>query len=188
MKYKIDYFTKKECKKIIDLHKTYKHFGFKYDWYKNTYDENNRRVSANSKFQAYLIPNSPHTKWLFDKLQTFFEESTGIRFIHDIFQCQLYKYETGDVFQKHIDLTTEFKNRRYNLGVNLNDDFSGGEYCCWSEDVEDDTMQVIPKNTGTICVYHSRQLHEIKHITEGVRWSLVIKIDADVINENQTII
>ena len=30
MKYKIDYFTKKECKKIIDLHKTYKHFGFKY--------------------------------------------------------------------------------------------------------------------------------------------------------------
>ena len=188
MKYKIDYFTKKECEKIIDLHKTYKDFGFNYDWYKNVYDENNRREGKTSKFDAYLIPNSPHTKWLFDKLQTFFEESTGLTFINNIPKCQLYRYEVGDSFPKHIDLVDIFPKRRYNLGVNLNDDFSGGEYHCWNEDTEDDTMKVIPKKTGTICVYHSRQLHEIKEITKGVRWSLVIKIDADVINEKQTII
>jgi hypothetical protein len=188
MEYKISYFTEKECKKIINLHKTYKNFGFNFDWYKNTYDSNNRKNVGTSAFNAYLIPNSPHTKWIFDKLQTFFEKSTGLKFTNDIFNCQLYRYETGDLFEKHIDLVETFPKRRYNLGVNLNQNYSGGEYYCWAEDTEDDTVQLIPKNTGTICVYHSRQLHEIKEITKGVRWSLVIKIESDIINEKMTLI
>mgnify|MGYP000624747267 CR=1 FL=1 len=32
MKYKKNYFSKTECKKIINLHKTYKNFGFNFDW------------------------------------------------------------------------------------------------------------------------------------------------------------
>lgn len=188
MHYKKNYFNKTECEKIIQLHKTYKNFGFKYDWYKNIYDENNRRVGVTSKFYAYLIPLSPHTKWLFNKLQIFFEETYGLKFVNNISTCQLYKYETGDMFKKHIDLAIDYPKRRYNLGVNLNEDFEGGEYYCWAENIEDDTIQTIPKNAGTICVYHSRQLHEIKEITKGVRWSLVIKITSDMINEKQTII
>jgi len=126
MKYKKNYFSKTECKKIINLHKTYKNFGFNFDWYKNTYDENNRREGGTSKFHAYLIPNSPHTKWLFDRLQIFLEESTGLKFIKNIDWCQLYRYETGDVFQKHIDLAAQYPKRRYNFGFNLNQIYDGG--------------------------------------------------------------
>ena len=108
--------------------------------------------------------------------------SGTIKFLENIQGCQLYKYKPGDVFPKHIDLSADYPNRRYNLGVNLNENYNGGEYQCWAENIEDETMQIIPKNTGTICLYHSRQLHEIKEITEGERWSLVIKIDADIIN------
>ena len=188
MQYKKNYFNKTECKKIINLHKIYKDYGFNYDWYKNACDKDNRRKNNPSKFYTYLIPNAPYTKWLFDKLQFFFENETGIKFTENIKGCQLYKYKTGDVFPKHIDLAKDYPNRRYNLGVNLNENYNGGEYQCWAENIEDETMQIIPKNTGTICLYHSRQLHEIKEITEGERWSLVIKIDADIINEKQTII
>jgi hypothetical protein len=188
MKYKENYFSKAECKKIINLHKTYKSFGFKYDWYRNMYDANNRREGDTSKFYAYYLPNTPHTKWLFDKLQTFFEENTDVKLKKDIKGCQLYKYESGDVFGKHIDLTKVFPTRRYNLGVNLNENYKGGEYYCWAEDMVDETMQVIPKTEGTMCVYHSRQLHEIKEITKGERWSLVVKIESDMINEKQNII
>ena len=87
------------------------------------------------------------------------------------------------------DLNNAFSEGQYGFadGGATKEDIYNAQFAD-DEDVEDDTMQVIPKNTGTICVYHSRQLHEIKHITEGVRWSLVIKIDADVINEKQTII
>jgi hypothetical protein len=183
MKYKENYFSKSECKKIINLYKTYKNFGFKYNWYKDSYDKNNRRQTGGSKFYGYLIPNITTTKWLFDKLQIFLEENTGLKFIKNIDCCQLYKYETGDVFQQHIDLTDMFPKRRYNLGVNLNENYEGGEYYCWAEDIENDTIQLIPKNTGTICMYNSRQLHEIKEITKGIRWSLVIKIESDLINE-----
>jgi|LakMenEpi03Aug12_release.lakeMendotaPanAssembly.Ray.scaffolds.fasta_scaffold132543_3 hypothetical protein len=188
MKYESNYFSKAECKKIINLHKTYKTYGFNYDWYKNMYDKNNRKNGGTSKFSAYYLPNTPYTKWLFDKLQTFFEENTDLKFTKDIYGCQLYKYETGDIFPKHIDLTNSFPTRRYNMGINLNENFEGGEYYCWTEDTEDDTMQIIPQTTGTICLYHSRQLHEIKEITNGERWSLVIKIESDMINEKQIII
>lgn len=183
----INYFSKKECKKIISLHKTYKNYGFNFDWYRQTYDKNNRRDDM-SKLQAYLIPNVPYTKWMYDKLQSFFEQSTGIKFISPLHHCQLYKYQTGDVFPKHVDLNAEFSDRRWNLGINLNDDYEGGEYLCWDNLNEDDTMKIIPKSAGTICLYHSRQLHEIKEITKGERWSLVVKIESQHIDEKINLI
>lgn len=188
MKYITNYFTNKECKKIINLSKTYKNYGFNYEWYKNTYDKDNRRQKGTSKFQAYLIPNAPYTKWIFDKIQIFFEETTEVKFKKDLIQCQLYKYVEGDEFQKHIDLTNDFPKRRWNLGVNLNENYEGGDYLCWTEDVEDENVMVIPKISGTICLYHSRQLHEIKKITKGIRWSLVIKVESDYIQEKKQFI
>jgi Rps23 Pro-64 3,4-dihydroxylase Tpa1-like proline 4-hydroxylase len=188
MKYKKNYFSKNECKKIINLHKTYKNYGFNYDWYKNIYNKDNRREAKTNTFYAYLIPNSPYTKWIFDKLQMFFEETMFIEFTKNIKSCQLYKYKTGDVFQKHVDLSAEHPKRRYNLGVNLNENYEGGEYYCWDGMAADETKQIVPKETGTICTYHSRQLHEIKEITKGERWSLVIKIESDIINEKKTMI
>ena len=188
MEYKKNYFNKRECNKIINLHKTYKNYGFNYDWYNFMYDENNRTKAHTSRFYAYLIPNTPHTKWLFNKMQMFFEETTGLKFTKEMESCQLYKYATGDVFYKHIDLHPLFPKRRYNLGINLNENYDGGEYYCWDGMFENDTLEIIPKDAGTICVYHSRQLHEIKEITKGERWSLVTKIESDTINEKQSII
>ena len=186
MFYKINYFTKKECKQIIELHKTYKDYGFRYDWYKETYDANNRlKIKSTANFYAYLIPNVSYTKWMYNKIHTFFEENTGIKIIKPLIYCQLYKYTIDDVFPKHIDLIDKFPNRRWNLGVNLNEDYEGGEYLCWEGMVENDTVQIVPKSTGTMCGYHSKQLHEIKKITKGERWSLVIKVESENIDEKK---
>lgn len=189
MFYKKNYFTKKECKKIIQFHKIYKEYGFMYDWYNQTYDKNNRiKLNNTAAFCAYLIPNTPHTKWMFDKIHRFFEDNTGIKFTKELLRCQLYKYTVGDVFPKHIDLSNVHPRRRWNLGINLNEEYEGGEYLCWNGMKEDDSLEIIPKSAGTMCGYHSKQLHEIKKITKGERWSLVIKIESEFIDEEINII
>jgi len=189
MNYELGYFTKEECEKIINLNKVYKDYGFRYEWYTKTYDKNNRKdINGLISFQAFLIPNDENTKWIFDRVQNFFEKVTGIKFKIPINVCQLYNYGVGDKFPKHIDLNATFPKRRWNLGVQLNEDYEGGEYLCWNGLNENDSVKFIPKNTGTICGYHSRQLHEIKEITSGNRWSLVFKVESDFINEKKSII
>ncbi len=189
MHHQLNYFTNIECDTIINLSNEYKDYGFKYQWYRDNYDKNNRKnINEITSFQSFLIPNDSNTNWIFNKIEYFFEEVTQIKFKKSINVCQLYKYSYGDKFYKHIDLNTFFPKRRWNLGVQLNEDYEGGEYLCWNGLNEDDSVKIIPKNTGTICCYHSRQLHEIKEITKGNRWSLVIKIDSDFIYEKKSII
>jgi hypothetical protein len=188
MKHALNFFTKKECSQIINLNKTYKDHSKNIDWYRNLYDENNRRKIGDSGFYGYYIPNAPKTRWIFDKIESFFAEAIGTELKSSIKGCQLYRYEAGDFFPKHIDLSPEYKNRRWNVGVHLNEGYEGGEYYCWEGDADDNRYAIVPKNTGTICVYHSRQLHEIKNITRGTRWSLVIKIHSEELNEKKSII
>ena len=188
MKHALNFFTKKECSQIINLNKTYKDYGKNIDWYRNIYDINNRRRMGESGFYSYYIPNAPKTKWIFDRIESFFSRAVGINLKCHIKGCQLYRYDEGDSFPKHIDLVPGFKDRRWNIGVHLNEDYEGGEYYCWEGDVENNKYMIVPKNIGTICVYHSRQLHEIKKISKGSRWSLVIKIHSEEISEVKAII
>jgi hypothetical protein len=41
--------------------------------------------------------------------------------------CTLHRYTIGDHFAKHIDLAKGYEDRRYNLGIQLNEEYEGGE-------------------------------------------------------------
>jgi predicted 2-oxoglutarate/Fe(II)-dependent dioxygenase YbiX len=73
-----------------------------------------------------------------------------------------------------------FEDRRYNLGIQLNEDYEGGEYVCFGPN---DEKIIISKEIGTGLAYHCSVPHEIKKITKGERWSIVMPITKKIIIE-----
>ena len=126
-------------------------------------------------YNVYVIKNTAETEWMFNKLMLWFSEVSNIKINHNhiIRVCTLHRYGIGDAFATHIDLSHGFEERRYNLGIQLNDTYTGGEYICWDDN---NNECLISKQTGTALSYHGRILHEIKEITSGERWSIVMPI------------
>jgi len=188
MFYTINYFTNDECTKIIQYSEKYKNYGFNLDWYKKIYNNDNRRKNKEINLQGYIIPNDSETNWIFEKIKKYFEETTKIKFLKDIDDIFLAKYSVGDVFPKHTDLTEKFPNRKYNIGIHLNDDYVGGEFKIWETQNVEEEPNIFPKKEGTIFVYQPHQLHEISKINKGIRWSIVKIIESDLLEIKKTLI
>ena len=80
------------------------------------------------------------------------------------------KYLTGDHLGRHNDyggnkFTEDFV---YNINVRLNDDYKGGEFYL------DDSLYNKP--VGELYHYKSSQYHEVKKVTEGIRYSAIFYI------------
>jgi hypothetical protein len=176
MIYQEKIFTKEECDKIITYSNTYKNTE---GWFKKEHIKitDNRLVGNNHKFSynVYVITNDKNTEWFFNKLLNWFSLQNEIKLNTDrkLLMCTLHCYSDGDSFAKHIDLLPGFENRRYNLGIQLNDSYEGGEYVCWDGN---NNEVLISKETGTALSYNCKIPHEIKKITKGERWSIVMPI------------
>ena len=161
MIYQEQIFTKEECNEIVQYSKIYTNVeGYYTDKVKII---NNRLTSLNGGFgyNVYVILNDEKTKWFFDKLLTWFSLVSKIQ-IHQnekIDFCSLHCYIKGDRFPRHIDLNNGYTNRRYNLGIQLNNDYEGGEYVCLDKN---ENEILISKETGTALSYHCSVPHEIK--------------------------
>lgn len=176
-------FTEQECNKIIEYSKIYKNTDNSFRLNPNVNIIDNRLTSADGVLSYYVfaIRNDLNTEWFFNKLINWFSLQSGIKLNPNqkIQMCTLHCYNTGDKFPKHTDLTREFEDRRYNLGIQLNNDYEGGEYLCW-DDKNNEVL--LSKETGTAVAYHCRIPHEIKEITNGKRWSIVMPIlDSEII-------
>ena len=132
-------------------------------------------TKTNTSYRVFVIKNTLETEWMFNKLLEWFGNVNNIKINYDnkVKVCTLHQYSVGDAFSKHIDLTKGHDTRRYNLGIQLNDSYEGGEYLCWDND---NNEVLISKQIGTALSYHCRIFHEIKEITNGERWSIVMPI------------
>ena len=170
-------FTKEECEIIIGYSNLENNIPtFNFNNISSVKYENNRIEFPNlASYNVYNIENTPNTEWMFNRILFWFEKNSGIKLNPKMKHtgCTLHKYIKGDKFSKHIDLTTGFENRRYNLGIQLNDNYDGGEYICWDDNQNE--IRIL-KETGNAIFYHSRIEHEIKEITKGERWSIVMPI------------
>lgn len=163
-------FTKDECVQIIN--------------YKNYFDISNpdkkNRVGDSKsikKYNFYMIERNDETKWVFERLFNWFFERTGISVsIENVIKGYLHNYNVGDAFPKHIDMTEEFKYRLYNVGVQLNSDYEGGDYIIYPQN------EIISKETGNSYYYASDVPHEVKKIISGNRWSFLYHINRQDIN------
>ena len=184
-------FTKEECEKIISYAiDEKKEFSNLIDLEHSNQKilENNRMIGDNTSYSIYLIMNTKETEWIFDKILFWFSNKSGIKIHSDKFKldkCMLLNYSVGDRFQKHLDISEGFEERRWNLGIQLNDDYKGGDYICYDKD---ENEIILPKDTGTAIAYHISIPHEIKKIEDGNRWSMVLSIPSTFINEKKSVI
>ena len=142
-------FSKEECKSII--------------W------NANQRIAnfdiKDRKYHSQPITYSLETKWLFDKLKTFFEEQSNIQIKKNKEVIHFHKFTKGDWFGKHNDIRD---NRVYAVGVLLNDDFSGGDFKLYNPN-----EIILDKVIGNTYLFDVKIDHEIIPILEGERYSLL---------------
>jgi len=146
-------FTKDECKQIINLSKVLPRV---------ERDESPRLIS----YDFYSIGWNETTKWIFDRLDSYLTETTGIKVIKNLDAVHLFDYSVGDRFLRHRDIY--YKNQIQNIGVCLNEDYEGGEFVLYEP-----TYQVLPKKTGEIYTFKHSLEHEVLEVTSGHRWSLI---------------
>lgn len=146
-------FTKKECDDIISLSKTLP---------KTERDESPRPIS----YDFYSIGWNSETKWIFDRLDLFFTENTGIKVLKSLDAVHLFDYSVGDRFVRHKDIY--YHNQIHNIGVALNEDYEGGEFVLYEPE-----YKILPKKTGSIYTFKHSYEHEVLEVTKGNRWSLI---------------
>jgi hypothetical protein len=176
-------FTEEECDKIIEYKEKYENFLVTP---KNSLMENTRTVFYEDseihwvkKYNVWDIPIDENTEWFYDKIYTWFSDTTGIKLDRESYfntlgaAHKLHEYTAGDKFDLHIDKSWDNLDRIWNLGIQLNSNYTGGDYICYDEENQ---PIYLSKEVGNVVVYNSDTLHEITEILSGIRYSLVIKV------------
>jgi len=187
MIYQEKIFSKEECERIINYSKLEDNEPTFIQNANIKYSNNRIKVKDIVSYNVYKVYNTNETEWMFDKLVKWFSKTSNVKLNENSkpIACTLHQYIKGDKFKRHTDLSRGFENRRYNAGIQLNDEYEGGEYVCY--DIQDNPI-IISKEIGTALSYHCRVPHEIKEITEGSRWSIVMPIHNWEIVENKNLI
>lgn len=146
-------FTVEECSQVIEYRKELK------EVYR---DDSDRDIS----YTYWSIGNSEKFNWIFNKFDRFLESQIkNLRVIKQLDAIHMFRYRKGNMFVKHRDIY--YPNQIYNVGVNLTDDYIGGDFKLYGPDV------TLKKQKGSIYQFiHSRE-HEVTEITSGERWSLI---------------
>jgi len=195
-------FTKKECDTILNYKNNYESFLVTPKWSllndtRTVYHKENNFNGVNievgkdwvKKYNVWDIPINEETKWFYNKIYDWFINTSGINIDKNIYfnttnaAHKLHEYVTGDKFDLHIDKNEKTKDWIWNLGIQLNSEYDGGDYICFDKN---DQLINISKEVGNVVAYTSDTLHEIKEITNGVRYSMVIKIHSwEVVQKNK---
>jgi hypothetical protein len=176
-------FTEKECNEIIGYIKQYENFLVTP---KNSLIENTRTVFYEDteirwvkKYNVWDIPIDENTEWFYDRIYTWFSDTTGVKLDRGSYfntlnaAHKLHEYTVGDKFDLHIDKSWDNLDRIWNLGIQLNSNYTGGDYICYDEENQ---PIYLSKEVGNVVAYNSDTLHEITEILSGIRYSLVIKV------------
>ena len=160
-------FTLDECKKIISYSETYrlKTVNGGYPGYNKI------------QYSGWDIKYDSETKWAFDIIYGEFTKQTGLELISKPNSFSLHKYVSGEMFEKHNDVNDP--KRIWNIGTNLNDDYQGGNFILYDPEI------ILDKTPGKIYTFESIRHHEVKEITSGERWSLLMFIWHDHIKKQK---
>tara|TARA_R100001369_G_scaffold88634_2_gene125454 strand:+ start:1167 stop:1754 length:588 start_codon:yes stop_codon:yes gene_type:complete len=160
-------FTKEECKKIIKIANDKGLIeGITHGKsYKNT---------RSSKI-CWLMPGDD-LDWAYRKITDVVLDLNSKYFKFDVsgfnegFQFTNYS-APSDKYGKHVDRSEGFIIRKLSLSIQLTDpaEYEGGELWLY----EDDKGALMKKDQGTLILFPSFILHEVKPVTKGERNSLV---------------
>jgi predicted 2-oxoglutarate/Fe(II)-dependent dioxygenase YbiX len=160
----IKVFTPEECDEIIK--------------YAENLNQWNLYHTETTRYQVCTIVD---IEWMTDKFIKYVNNVLKINITHPKY-IRCIKYETGDVFEKHIDHIPQhhfYGTFIYNINTVLNEDFEGGKFIL--NDVE------YPTNKGYVYYYPSNLVHEVTEITKGTRYSILFGLFTDNIKRNNLI-
>lgn len=163
-------FTKEECDRIISLKDVYPLGGDN-----GRYDDIDR-----FDYKFYTIDRKKDTLWILERLFNFFKNETNLDvplFFNKF--LNMHHYTVGNQFGKHID--TGIPIKEWNIGIQLNDDYVGGEYNVY--DIDGNKIQIDNK-VGNVSIYQSQTPHEVTPVINGERWSIAVFIHKEsVVNK-----
>ena len=158
-------FTKEECEQIIKIGKN-----------KILIDAKTKEETSLRKSSISWLYSTDNIDWIFKKITNVVIDLNDKYFGFDIFGLneglQFTNYKAPSVkYEKHIDRTHGINVRKLSLSIQLNDpkDYEGGELWLY----EDNKGIEMNKDQGTLILFPSYVLHEIKPVTKGERNSLV---------------
>ena len=158
-------FSKEECEKIIKIAK-------KKGLEKGTTKSNN---DVRSSKISWLYPND-NLEFAYRKITDVVLNLNKQFFQFDIFGLneglQFTNYKApSDKYGRHIDRSYDFLVRKLSISIQLTDpnEYEGGELILY----EDDRGTEMKKEQGTLILFPSFILHEVKPVTKGERNSLV---------------
>lgn len=154
-------FTKDECEQIIKYSEDIN------DIYNSDIE---RRFGVN--YISYNVYNVDKYNWIFTKLLNFFIEETDSKIKENPKIVHMHKYDTGGGFIKHHDKNQP--TRVFNIGVQLNDDYEGGELNLYY-----DNKITVDKIAGNCYIFRPEIFHEVLKVREGARWSLILFLHYD---------
>jgi hypothetical protein len=163
-------FTKEECNTIIDLSLELEGTN------RDVNSKNIERPSENISYTYYNIYKNKKVKWIFDRITDYLAHEKNIEVIKPFDIIHLHKYLVGNKFIRHRDIY--YPNQVLNVGVCLNDDYEGGDFILYNP------TQPIPKKAGLIYSFKNTTEHEVKEITKGIRYSLIIFLYKDNLKNN----
>ena len=158
-------FTKEECETIIKIANA-----------KGLIKGKTKGQSDVRQSQICWLYSSDNLDWVFKKITDIVLNLNNRFFQFDIFglneglQFTNYKSQS-DKYGKHIDRSLNNVIRKLSLSIQLTDpkEYEGGELFLY----EDEKGKEMKKEQGTLILFPSYILHEVKPVTKGERNSLV---------------
>ena len=158
-------FTKEECKKIIQIAKK-----------KGMIKGTTRSKSDVRESKISWLYSSDEMEWVFRRVTDMVLDLNKRFFNFDIFGLnegfQFTNYKApSNKYGKHVDRSSDFIVRKLSISIQLTDpkEYEGGELYLY----EDDQGVLMDKKQGTLIMFPSYVLHEVKPVTKGERNSLV---------------
>jgi predicted 2-oxoglutarate/Fe(II)-dependent dioxygenase YbiX len=142
-------------------------------------DENVNQSIRNCR--TSVIPAAKCNHWIFEKIadccRTLNSSFYNFHLSSLIEGIQFIKYDAPDGgYKPHVDSIYGGVIRKLSISVQLSDgdEYEGGELI-----VHDGRELVLPRSVGTVAVFPSYALHEVRPITKGTRYSLVAWVTGD---------
>jgi hypothetical protein len=148
-------FTKEECEYLIN----YKNNGV----YRNNGGYKNRNDIS---YKQWTIFRNNDLDFLFDKIISFAEISFNVKIENFKEESWIYQWEVNDGYVMHRD---NIKNRKFIIGVQLNDEYVGGDLMvdCGNE------ISIVDKTIGNCYTFESATLHGVSPIISGNRFNVL---------------
>lgn len=121
--------------------------------------------SSDRKYNSSTIVYNEHSKWIYDKLKNFFEETSNQVLITLKKEIHFHTFDENDKFDLHNDA---LDRRIFSVGVLLNDDFVGGDFNLYVP-----SKITLDKVKGNCYIFDASISHEITPILSGIRNSLI---------------